>query len=94
MSSSTHKLRILKRLQDSGDKLTATDFYYVSNANQYFCELEDEDLITSEWGIKGGSRVKLRYIAEHQKGRVEEYLDNFGNRNSDEPLYDEVQGSN
>jgi hypothetical protein len=88
MNSTTHKLRILKRLYNSEDKLTATDFSYVSNANQYFCELEDEDLITSEWGKKGDARVKFRYVAYHQKDAAKVYLDNFGN--SDQVGNDEV----
>ena len=88
MNNLTHKLRLLKVLHSTGDKLTATDFHYISNANQYFCELEDEDLITSEWGMKGNSRVKFRYVAPHQKETVQEYLNNFGSKT------DEVQGSN
>lgn len=72
--SINHKHRLLKRLYDSGLKLTATDFSHVSNANQYFVELEHQDLITSEWGKKGDANVKLRYIAEHQRDAVERYL--------------------
>ena len=83
MSATTHKLRILKRLYDTGGKLTATDFHYVSNANQYFCELENEDLITSEWGKKGDAKVKLRFVAPHQKKAVREYLANFGSNNDE-----------
>ncbi len=81
MNTSTHKLNILKVLFETGEKLTATDFHYVSNANQYFCELEDEDLITSEWDKKGNSRVKRRYVADRQKKTVKEYLIKFGKKN-------------
>lgn len=85
MSASTHKYNLLKRLYDTGLKLTATDFSHVSNANQYFVELENQDLIMSEWGEKGNARVKLRYVAEHQRDRVEKYLDIMGNNpNQDE----------
>ena len=52
MSASTHKYNLLKRLYDTELKLTATDFSHVSNANQYFVELEHQDLISSEWGKK------------------------------------------
>lgn len=78
MSASTHKYNLLKRLYDTEIKLTATDFSYVSNANQYFVELEHQDLITSEWGKKGNATVKLRFVGEDQKERVEKYLDNMG----------------
>jgi len=78
MSASSHKYNLLKRLYDTELKLTATDFSHVSNANQYFVELEHQDLITSEWGKKGDAKVKLRYVAEHQKEKVERYLDNMG----------------
>lgn len=85
MSASTHKDNLLKRLNDTGLKFTATDFSHVSNANQYFVELENQDLITSEWGEKGNARVKLRFVAEHQRERVEKYLDNMGhNPNQDD----------
>lgn len=79
MIDSTHKYNLLKRLYDTGLKLTATDFSYVSNPNQYFVELENQDLITSEWGTKGESRVKLRYVADHQRDKVEMYLNNMCN---------------
>lgn len=87
--SINHKHRILKRLYDTGLKLTATDFSHVSNANQYFIELENQDLIKSEWGEKGDARVKLRYVAEQQQERAKKYLDNMG----DNPDQDEVQES-
>ncbi len=85
MSASTHKYNLLKRLYDTELKLTATDFSYVSNANQYFVEMEQQDLITSEWGKKGNAKVKLRFVGEDQKERVEKYLDNMGtSSNQDE----------
>jgi hypothetical protein len=49
----------------------------VSNANQYFVELEHQDLITSEWGVKGEAKVKLRFVADGQIERVEKYLNTF-----------------
>ena len=85
MSASTHKYNLLKRLYDTELKLTATDFSHVSNANQYFVELEHQDLISSEWGKKGNAKVKLRFVGKDQKERVEKYLDNMGDRpNQDE----------
>jgi hypothetical protein len=73
----SHKLSILKILYTTGSKLTATDFAYVSNANQYFVELERQGLITSEWGFKGKAKVKLRFIANIQLSKVEKYLSMF-----------------
>ncbi|MDR0762234.1 MAG: hypothetical protein LBF13_04205 [Campylobacteraceae bacterium] len=74
----THKVRLLKALYETRLKLTATDFSYVSNANQYFAELEHQDLITSEWGDKGSAKVKFRFIAEKQSKKAEKYLKAFG----------------
>lgn len=71
----THKLNILETLLFSDTKLTATDFGYVSNANQYLAELENQGLITSVWGVKGKARVKLRFVANRQKLRASKYLE-------------------
>lgn len=73
----SHKINILATLFETDLKLTATDFSYVSNANQYFVELENQDLITSEWGKKGNSKVKLRFVTSEQKNKVKTYLDLF-----------------
>ena len=71
----THKLNILETLLFSDIRLTATDFGYISNPNQYFAELENQGLITSVWGLKGKARVKLRYIANKKKIRASNYLE-------------------
>lgn len=78
MSASTHKHHLLKKLYDTELKLTATDFSFISNANQYFVELENQDLISSEWGKKGKAKVKLRFVGEDQKKRAKMYLDSMG----------------
>ena len=83
MNHSSHKYNLLKKLYDTGLTLTATDFSHISNANQYFVELEQQELISSEWGKKGKSRVKLRFITEEQKKRAERYL-NVMSSNQDE----------
>lgn len=85
--NATHKHRILKRLFDTGLKLTATDFSFVSNANQYFVELENQDLITSEWGERGDARVKLRFVATDQREPAKKYLDSM---NTDSGADDEM----
>lgn len=69
-----HAKTILKELHKTKSKLTATDFSYISNPNQYFCELEDAGLIVSEWGEKGSARVKLRYINNSNIAKVEKVL--------------------
>ena len=74
MKTLTHKLHILETLFNSDVKLTATDFSYVSNANQYFCELELQGLMKSEWGKKGKSRVKLRYVPNELREKVRKFL--------------------
>ncbi|WP_297485689.1 hypothetical protein [Sulfurimonas sp.] len=74
MKTLSHKLHILKTLLDSDIKLTATDFSYVSNANQYFCELELQGLIKSEWGKKGKSKVKLRYVPNELREKASKFL--------------------
>lgn len=71
----THKLNILETLLFSDTRLTATDFGYVSNANQYLAELENQGLITSIWGLKGKARVKLRFVANKQKLKASRYLE-------------------
>lgn len=73
----TRKYNILKILYDTGLKLTATDFSYVSNANQYFVELENQDLLTSEWGIKGKQKVKLRFVSKKQREKAKKYLESY-----------------
>ncbi len=74
MKTLSHKLHILKTLIESDVKLTATDFSYVSNANQYFCELELQGLIKSEWGKKGNSKVKLRYVPNEIREKARKFL--------------------
>jgi len=81
MKKLSHKLHILKTLLASDVKLTATDFSYVSNANQYFVELELQGLIKSEWGKKGQAKVKLRYVPTELKDKANKYLSTHTNSN-------------
>ena len=74
MSKQNHKHTILKKLYDTGLHLTATDFY-VSNANQFLCELESQELIKRyKMKRKNMSPFKLAYIPDEFKERVEKYL--------------------
>lgn len=66
MNSQTHKIRILEKILSSGEK-TATDFSHVSNANQYFVELEKMGILFSYWGTKGDAKVKYRDVANRHK---------------------------
>lgn len=77
MKTNTHKYNILKILYDTRLKLTATDFAYISNSNQYFVELENQNLISSEWAYKGKTKVKLRFIKQKQISKVKTYLNAF-----------------
>lgn len=72
----SHKLNILKRLFDSKEQLTATDFTHISNPNQYFVELESQGYIKSEWGYKGNAKVKYRFVPNDSRDKVSEYLKN------------------
>jgi len=87
MKNLSHKLNILKILFTTQKKLTATDFSYVSNPNQYFVELENQELIKSEWGNKGNTKVKFRFVPSEYRDRVEEYL-------STRIKFNESQGKN
>ena len=66
MRSATHKRHIVETLLKGGEK-TATDFHYISNANQYFVDLERMGIVESRWGWKGNARVKFRSIADPEK---------------------------
>ena len=70
----SHKYNILKKLYETGLELTARDFSFISNTNQYFVELEAQDLITSEWATRGEARVKIRYITAKQLKKAKKYL--------------------
>ena len=74
MSRSTnHKAYLLERLL-SCEALTASKVTQISNSNQYFVELENEGLISSEWGTLGDSRVKWRFIEPAQREKAEATL--------------------
>lgn len=66
MNAQTHMFRILEIIINDGDK-TATDFSYISNANQYFVTLEKMGILYSYWVYKGKARVKYRSIANLAK---------------------------
>lgn len=66
MNAQTHNIHILETIFKEGEK-TATDFHYISNANQYFVELEKMNILFSYWGRKGKARVKFRDIANQAK---------------------------
>ena len=61
-----HERYIVKVILEEGEK-TATDFSHISNANQYFCNLESQGILKSRWGIKGIARVKYRRIANLER---------------------------
>ncbi len=73
MRIKSHKCRIVETLLREGKK-TATDFSFVSNANQYFVDLERVGIIKSEYGMKGRAKVKYRSIADEEK--ASDYLQN------------------
>jgi len=84
----SHKLFILKTLIESDVMLTATDFSYISNANQYFVELEAQKLIKSEWGKKGKAKVKLRFVPNEWREKAQKFL------NTHSKSHNESKGQN
>ena len=67
MKQSTHKLHIVERLLQEGGELTATDFPYISNANQYLCDLVHRGILKERWGYKGKAKMKFRSIGDTAK---------------------------
>ena len=95
MRTKSHKCRIIETLMREGKK-TATDFSFVSNANQYFVELEKIGIVKSEYGMKGSAKVKYRTIADEKKATA--FLQNCRKKQSRRivpnlDLKDEVQES-
>jgi len=70
----THKINILKVLLETQERLTATDFHYISNANQYFAPLDYQGLIKSEWGFKGDAKVKFRFVTDDTREKAIQFL--------------------
>lgn len=68
MRNLTHKRHIVKTILEQGE-MTATDFHYISNANQYFCELVKAGILKDRWGKRGNAKVKLRSIADTEKAK-------------------------
>jgi hypothetical protein len=65
MTSNSHKCKLIEATIERG-KTTAAQFN-ISNANQYFVQLEEVGIIKSVEGLCGDSRVKWRYIADMDK---------------------------
>lgn len=70
--SETHKKRLAKLMLDVGE-VTACQIT-VSNANQYFDELEVMGISVSRWGKLGGSRVKWRSIPAEKREKALTYI--------------------
>ncbi len=57
----SHLIRLCHLMSD-GRRITASEVSFISNANQYFNTLEKMGISKSEWGYKGESKVKFRFI--------------------------------
>ncbi|MBN2963170.1 hypothetical protein JWV37_00115 [Sulfurospirillum sp. T05] len=57
----THKKRLIEEMLKRNDVTCAT-VTHIANANQYFCALEKEGIVKSQWGMLGDSKVKFRFI--------------------------------
>jgi hypothetical protein len=66
MSTKSHERHIVEVIFNTGAK-TATDFSYISNANQYFCNLVDKGILKSTWVKLGDATVKMRSIDNREK---------------------------
>ena len=86
MRSKTHKQRIIEVILKQGQK-TATNFHYISNANQYLVDLEKIGILKSEWGKLGSAKVKFRTINDKDKALK------FLEKRSAKSVKDEVQKS-
>ncbi|MDD2265700.1 hypothetical protein [Sulfuricurvum sp.] len=62
----SHKYHILETIFNHGEK-TATDFNYISNANQYMCDLVNKGILKDRWAELGEATVKLRSINDREK---------------------------
>lgn len=74
MSKNTHKKRLIEEMLQRND-VTCCTVTHIANANQYFCELEDEGFCKSVWGKLGKARVKFRSIPFD---KIEEVKSHFG----------------
>ena len=74
MSSHTHKKRLIEEMLHRND-VTCCTVTHIANANQYFCELEDEGFCNSIWGMLGKARVKFRFIPFN---KIEEAKKRYG----------------
>lgn len=82
-----HKLNILKLLYDTNLKITASQLK-ISNANQYFNQLEEMGLIKRlEISRVGISSFKVGFVDQDTKEKAKEYLDKHGKLNSITPLH-------
>ncbi len=82
MTSNTHKCRLIEATIEKG-KTTAAQFAGISNANQYYVQLEEVGIIKSVEGLFGDSRVKWRYIADMDKAL--NFLSVYGKKQKPKP---------
>lgn len=85
MTSNTHKCRLIEATIEKG-KTTAAQFAGISNANQYYVQLEEVGIIKSVEGLFGDSRVKWRYIADMEKAKAFLAMDGHQSKNADEKI--------
>ena len=72
MRGHTHKKSLVRLMLDKGD-VTACQIN-ISNANQYFDELEIIGVSNSRWGMLGKSKVKWRFIPTDKIEKAKKYI--------------------
>ncbi len=85
MTSNTHKCKLIQATINQG-RTTAAQFSGISNANQYYVQLEEVGIIRSEEGLFGDSRVKWRYIANMEKAKAFLAMGGHQSKNADEKI--------
>lgn len=86
----THKQTLVKMMLEKA--ITASQVTHISNANQYFCELEQTGMCKSIWGKLGKAKVKFRFIPSDKIETVKSFfgiLENAKNSNEIVPKLEE-----
>ena len=70
MKTETRMRQLLRLMLEKGE-ITASEVFHISNANQYFVELENQGIVKSRWILdeNGRGRCKARSIKNYVKAK-------------------------
>ncbi len=70
MKTETRMRQLLRLMLEKGE-ITASEVFHISNANQYFVELENQGIVKSRWILdeNGRRRCKARSIKNYVKAK-------------------------